>query len=170
MGENSFADAYDSDLYGISHRADFVALYYSMTDYSGIGKATFAGWKNYKLMFSDKLFLIALKDTASCSRLHRIALRAFVRCCTFAEQRFSRRGDRESDRIRAVCDSPDFSRHYLELYAEPELWFGRFDSSFSRARCVGVEWIGGTKCRRSRMPSFSLGRFGLPCDHFFSQG
>lgn len=37
--------------------------YYSFTDYSGLGKASFVGIKNYVAMFHDKLFLIALKNT-----------------------------------------------------------------------------------------------------------
>lgn len=41
----------------------FVAIYYSFTDYSGLGKAEFVGIKNYIRMFYDKLFLIALKNT-----------------------------------------------------------------------------------------------------------
>ena len=41
----------------------FIAFYYSFTDYSGLGKASFVGLKNYIAMFHDKLFLIALKNT-----------------------------------------------------------------------------------------------------------
>ena len=41
----------------------FIAIYYSFTDYSGLGKASFVGIKNYIAMFHDKLFLIALKNT-----------------------------------------------------------------------------------------------------------
>lgn len=40
-----------------------VALYYSFTDYSGLGKAVFTGFENYSRMFRDKLFLTALKNT-----------------------------------------------------------------------------------------------------------
>lgn len=41
----------------------FVAIYYSFTEYSGLGKATFIGIHNYQKMFSDKLFRIALGNT-----------------------------------------------------------------------------------------------------------
>ena len=41
----------------------FIAVYYSFTDYSGLGKASFVGLKNYIAMFHDRLFLIALKNT-----------------------------------------------------------------------------------------------------------
>ena len=41
----------------------FIGCYYSFTDYSGLGKASFVGIKNYVAMFHDKLFLIALKNT-----------------------------------------------------------------------------------------------------------
>ena len=40
-----------------------VAVYYSFTEYSGLGKATFTGLENYVRMFQDRLFLIALKNT-----------------------------------------------------------------------------------------------------------
>ena len=41
----------------------FVAVYYSFTDYSGMGKAEFRGFDNYIRMFGDELFLIALRNT-----------------------------------------------------------------------------------------------------------
>ena len=41
----------------------YCSFYYSFTDYSGLGKASFVGIKNYVAMFHDKLFLIALKNT-----------------------------------------------------------------------------------------------------------
>lgn len=40
-----------------------IAIYYSFTEYSGLGKAEFIGLGNYVRMFQDKLFLIALKNT-----------------------------------------------------------------------------------------------------------
>lgn len=40
-----------------------VAVYYSFTDYSGLGKAVYSGFENYSRMFHDKLFLVALKNT-----------------------------------------------------------------------------------------------------------
>lgn len=40
-----------------------VAVYYSFTDYSGLGKAVYSGLENYSRMFHDKLFLVALKNT-----------------------------------------------------------------------------------------------------------
>ena len=41
----------------------FIAVYYSFTQYSGLGKASFTGISNYIRMFEDKLFLIALRNT-----------------------------------------------------------------------------------------------------------
>ncbi len=40
-----------------------IAIYYSFTNYSGLGKAEFIGFQNYSRMFSDKLFLVSLKNT-----------------------------------------------------------------------------------------------------------
>lgn len=40
-----------------------VAVYYSFTDYSGLGKANFKGIENYGRLLHDKLFLIAIKNT-----------------------------------------------------------------------------------------------------------
>lgn len=40
-----------------------VAIYYSFTNYSGLGKADFVGIANYANMFGDKLFLISLRNT-----------------------------------------------------------------------------------------------------------
>lgn len=41
----------------------FIAVYYSFTEYSGLGKAKFTGINNYIAMFHNKLFSIALKNT-----------------------------------------------------------------------------------------------------------
>lgn len=41
----------------------FIAIYYSFTKYSGIGKPKFYGWSNYVRLFSDKYVGIALKNT-----------------------------------------------------------------------------------------------------------
>lgn len=43
----------------------FIAVYYSFTEYSGLGKATFCGFSNYARMFKDRLFIIALRNTCS---------------------------------------------------------------------------------------------------------
>ncbi len=54
----------------------FIAIYYSFTDYSGLGKANFVGVKNYINMFGDKLFLIALRNTLvvlACSAVFLLA-------------------------------------------------------------------------------------------------
>lgn len=41
----------------------FIAIYYSFTEYSGLGKAKFIGLNNYTAMFHNKLFMVALKNT-----------------------------------------------------------------------------------------------------------
>ena len=41
----------------------FIAVYYSFTEYSGLGKAKFIGLNNYTAMFHNKLFMVALKNT-----------------------------------------------------------------------------------------------------------
>ena len=40
-----------------------VTVYYSFTDFSGIGKESFIGFQNYERMFDDKLSFISLKNT-----------------------------------------------------------------------------------------------------------
>lgn len=42
----------------------FIAIYYSFTKYSGIGKAKFVGLLNYSRLLSDGTFWISLKNTA----------------------------------------------------------------------------------------------------------
>ena len=41
----------------------FISVYYSFTDFSGIGAAYFIGFKNYQVLLKDKFFFIALKNT-----------------------------------------------------------------------------------------------------------
>jgi len=43
--------------------AVFIAVYYSLTKYSGIGKPVFYGIKNYMRVFEDRFFWISLKNT-----------------------------------------------------------------------------------------------------------
>ena len=43
--------------------AVFIAVYYSLTKYSGIGKPVFYGIKNYIRVFEDRFFWISLKNT-----------------------------------------------------------------------------------------------------------
>lgn len=40
-----------------------IAVWYSFTNYSGIGKATFVGLENYMRLFKDKVFWVSLKNT-----------------------------------------------------------------------------------------------------------
>ena len=40
-----------------------IAIYYSFTKYSGIGKARFIGFSNYIQLFQDKVFWVSLKNT-----------------------------------------------------------------------------------------------------------
>ena len=39
----------------------FISVYYSFTDFSGIGAAKFIGFKNYQVLLKDKFFFIALE-------------------------------------------------------------------------------------------------------------
>lgn len=41
----------------------FISVYYSFTDFTGIGAAKFIGFKNYQVLLKDKFFFIALKNT-----------------------------------------------------------------------------------------------------------
>ena len=41
----------------------FISVYYSFTDFSGIGAAKFICFKNYQVLLNDKFFFIALKNT-----------------------------------------------------------------------------------------------------------
>ena len=40
-----------------------IAVWYSFTKYSGVGKATFVGLENYMRLFKDKVFWVSLKNT-----------------------------------------------------------------------------------------------------------
>lgn len=41
----------------------FISVYYSFTDFSGIGAAKFIGFKNYQVLLKDNFFFVALKNT-----------------------------------------------------------------------------------------------------------
>jgi raffinose/stachyose/melibiose transport system permease protein len=40
-----------------------VSFYYSLTEYSGIGKAEFVGFRNFTVLWNDSLFWVSLKNT-----------------------------------------------------------------------------------------------------------
>lgn len=42
----------------------FVGIAYSFTRYSGIGRAEFIGWSNYRRLIKDRIFWISIKNTA----------------------------------------------------------------------------------------------------------
>lgn len=41
----------------------FISFFFSLTNYSGVGKAVFTGLKNYSTLFRDPIFYISLKNT-----------------------------------------------------------------------------------------------------------
>lgn len=41
----------------------FISVYYSFTNFTGIGEAEFIGLKNYQVLINDKFFFVALKNT-----------------------------------------------------------------------------------------------------------
>ena len=41
----------------------FISVFYSFTDFFGIGAAKFIGFKNYQVLLKDKFFFVALKNT-----------------------------------------------------------------------------------------------------------
>lgn len=40
-----------------------LSFYYGLTDYSGLGSATFIGLENYKMLLQDKVFLLSLRNS-----------------------------------------------------------------------------------------------------------
>ena len=54
-----------------------VTVYYSFTDFSGIGKESFIGFQNYERMFDDKLFFISLKNTLIVLLVSTVILSSF---------------------------------------------------------------------------------------------
>ena len=124
----------------------FIAIYYSMTNYSGIGKAVFVGLKNYKLMLSDKLFLVALKDTGILLAICVLLL--FV--LSFIVALLLNKDFRGGAIVKAIVFAP----YVIAPILVGIIWtyllnpnYGLFDSFF---RLIGldklaIEWIGGTK-------------------------
>ena len=43
----------------------FISVYYSFTDFSGIGAAKFIGFKNYQVLLNDKFFFMMISKEES---------------------------------------------------------------------------------------------------------
>lgn len=124
----------------------FIAIYYSMTDYTGIGKAVFAGLKNYRLMFSDKLFLIALKDTAILLAACVLLLYVLSFCIALLLNRDFRGG--------AFVKAIVFAPYVIAPILVGIIWSYVLNPNYGLVNSVlhatgidklAVEWIGGTK-------------------------
>lgn len=117
--KNHYAASDSYDLCSIYYYSCVYACYYSFTDYSGLGKASFVGIKNYVAMFHDKLFLIALKNTFLVLLFSVIFLivgsfmAALLMNKNFHGNAFFKNGD-----FCSLCNSAYYHRNYLGIYPE----------------------------------------------------
>lgn len=124
----------------------FIAVYYSLTNYSGLGAATFVGLKNYKLMLADKLFAVALKDTLQVLIICAVLL--FV--LSFCVALLLNKEYKGSVFVKAVVFAP----YVIAPILIGIIWSYMLNPNYglinSILRSVGldalaIEWIGGMK-------------------------
>lgn len=122
-----------------------IAIYYSFTKYSGIGKPTFLGLTNYERVFEDRFFWISLKNTAIVLVISLVALTAlgFLLANVF---RVKRRGNNAS---KALIFSPAI----ISPIIVGIIWLYILDPQIGLLnaflKSIGLEgwmqmWIGGT--------------------------
>ncbi|MEJ8734840.1 MULTISPECIES: carbohydrate ABC transporter permease [Mediterraneibacter] len=124
----------------------FVAVYYSFTDYSGMGKAEFRGFDNYIRMFGDELFLIALRNTCIvlvCSLL-------FLLVGSFLTAMLMNRAFRGNAFFKMVVFAPYIIAPIIIGIIWGYIMNPQYGLLNNILRSIGldalaIEWIGGTK-------------------------
>lgn len=122
-----------------------IAIYYSFTKYSGIGKATWNGVQNYIRVFHDKFFWISLKNTGIVLVISLVAITVlgFLLANVF---RVKRRGN-------DICKALIFSPAIISPIIVGIIWIYILDPEIGLLNSIlykmGKEgwmqaWIGGT--------------------------
>lgn len=121
-----------------------MAIYYSFTDFSGIGKPQIIGLANYKRLFQDKIFYVALKNTGIILALSII----LILPGSFGLSLLLNRKVKGSKIMQALCFSPNIISPILVGL----IWVFILDPQIGLInaflRSIGSshlpEWIGGT--------------------------
>lgn len=99
----------------------FISVYYSFTDFSGIGAAKFIGFKNYQVLLKDKFFFIALKNTFIILIGITITIPAVVIYCGIASGKtISGKWSCAVHDLCPECNCPNISRSDLAVYSGSE--------------------------------------------------
>lgn len=120
-----------------------MAFYYSFTDFSGIGKPEFIGFTNYKRLFKDKIFYVALKNTGIILAMSVVLIVPGA----FGLSLLLNRKIKGSKMMQALCFSPNIISPILVGL----IWVFILDPQIGLVnallRAVGSsvqpEWIGG---------------------------
>lgn len=124
----------------------FIAVYYSFTDYSGLGKAKFTGISNYINIFQDDLFLIALKNTL----IVLVCSLAFILIGSFLMALLMNKSFHGNALFKTVVFAP----YVIAPIIIGIIWgyilnpnYGLLNSVLRKIGLdvLAIEWIGGTK-------------------------
>ncbi len=99
----------------------FISVYYSVTDFTGIGEVHFIGLKNYRVLFHDKFFFIALKNTfiiLICITITVLPISFLV--ALLLEKSFKGKRNHSIDDLCAKCSSPNPGRLNMAVYFRPQ--------------------------------------------------
>lgn len=121
----------------------FMAFYYGFTNFTGIGKPEFLGFRNYMTLFKDKIFYIALKNTGLVLAMSLL----LIVPCSFGLSLLFARKMRGGKLVKAFCFSPNIISPILigliwVFILDPKIGL---INAFLRYINVSAqpEWIGG---------------------------
>ena len=121
----------------------FMAFYYGFTNFTGIGKPEFLGFRNYMTLFKDKIFYIALKNTGLVLAMSLL----LIVPCSFGLSLLFARKMRGGKLVKAFCFSPNITSPILigliwVFILDPKIGL---INAFLRYINVSAqpEWIGG---------------------------
>ena len=121
----------------------FMAFYYGFTNFTGIGKPEFLGFRNYITLFKDKIFYIALKNTGLVLAMSLL----LIVPCSFGLSLLFARKMRGGKLVKAFCFSPNIISPILigliwVFILDPKIGL---INAFLRYINVSAqpEWIGG---------------------------
>ena len=121
----------------------FMAFYYGFTNFTGIGKPEFLGFRNYITLFKDKIFYISLKNTGLVLAMSLL----LIVPCSFGLSLLFARKMRGGKLVKAFCFSPNIISPILigliwVFILDPKIGL---INAFLRYINVSAqpEWIGG---------------------------
>lgn len=122
----------------------FIAAYYSLTKFSGIGRPQFVGLDNYRRLLDDPIFLISLKNTLIVLVVSLVVLIPGAFCLAL----LTKRATRGMAIVRAINYSPSIIAPILVgliwvFILDPQIGLINVSLRALGLDAIALQWIGG---------------------------